>query len=96
MILPLITPHSTMPSSQTCLGKRERKEVNYNEGSQALENVVPLKIPKPPPAEDANVTLMTVCIKETVSIREETLEESIGPKRGPSHERRSRTTSALH
>ena len=40
-----------MPSSQTCLGKRERKEVNYSEDSQALENVVPLKIPKPPAAE---------------------------------------------
>ena len=40
-----------MPSSQTCLGKRVRKDVNYNEDSQALENVVPLKIPKPPSAE---------------------------------------------
>ena len=43
---------STSDSATKITGsKRPRKEVNYAEDKQAEENITPMKIPKPPPAE---------------------------------------------
>ena len=41
-------PTATAPMSGS---KRPRKEVNYSEDKQAEDNVVPMKIPRPPSAE---------------------------------------------